>query len=158
MREQLRCLRSGKHPKTLQSIPPPIPLRQWEAINANKNNQPPDDTMTQRPPPNITDDGTSFTQAFLRRGRPDQPTSGDPDGSGSSQTKRSRTTPMHRLQVRIALDSAEARGMKRSLEQFLSKDELDDPDLITFWVDDIPPSPLSAPPLSPLSIPKAPNA
>ena len=71
MREQLRCLRRGKHPKTLQSLPPPIPIRQWEAINANMNNQPPDDTLAQQPPPNITDDGTSFTQAFLRRGRPD---------------------------------------------------------------------------------------
>ena len=34
MREQLRCLRTGKHPKTLRSIPPPIQLKYWEELKA----------------------------------------------------------------------------------------------------------------------------
>ena len=34
MREQLRCLRTGKHPRTLMSLPPPIPLDQWKLQQA----------------------------------------------------------------------------------------------------------------------------
>ena len=77
MRGQLKVLRSGRHPKTFESIPPPIPLRVWAASCLN----PPTEleptvarSLGSKPAPVILDDGPPFTQAFLKRGvrgRPD---------------------------------------------------------------------------------------
>ena len=65
-------------------------------------------------PPNIADDGTEFTRAFIRRGRGEDATHRRP--SITERAKRLRTAPLERL---------------------LTPAELLDPELVDFWTDDV---------------------
>ena len=130
---QLRVLRSGRHPNTLRSIPPPVPLAEWlssraEAEAAAASDQgataPQHPSSPPRAAPAIAADGTELTDAFLRRGQ--VPTSTD-----------ERLPPIKRLKMRQAAAALRASGIKRKLEEFLNEAERDDPDLISFWSDDV---------------------
>ena len=134
MREQLRCLRAGVHPKTLLSIPPPVPLQQWEATKLARANPDPSPSTAPKLPPSLEDDGTEFTSAFLRRGCPS--TSLLDSSTEDRQPKRARVTPIQKLRLKIALGNAEQKGFKRKLELLLTSVELEDPDLIGFWTDE----------------------
>ena len=125
MRGQLKVLKSGRHPKTLLPIPPPVPLAVWESSKHTPPTVPPPTSIEQTTQPlNIHDDGTELTQAFIRRGRP-------------TETQDDHLPPIKRLKNKLASRALQASSNKRKLEEFLSVAELADPDLIDFWNDDI---------------------
>ena len=74
---QLKVLLSGRHPKTFQPIEKPIALNVWLARDSDVGNlstaitvwrgRGSEDWPIQRPP-NLEDDGTALTQAFIRKG------------------------------------------------------------------------------------------
>ena len=168
VREQLRCLRTGKHPKTLRSIPPPIQLKYWEELKAAALTVKDRTPAEPRPTPNIEDDGSYFNDAFRRRGIPEASTEAGSAAAAAGPTttaeqqqtdrpaKKPRASPLHRLHLRQAWNRAEAKGIKRKLVALLHQDMLDDPDLITFWTDDDPaPSEETSPPR--LNPPRSPS-
>jgi len=74
---QLKVLQSGRHPKTFESIQRPIALNVWLARDSDVGNlstaisvwrgRGSEDWPIQGPP-NLEDDGSAFTQAFIRKG------------------------------------------------------------------------------------------
>ena len=76
---QLKVLLAGRHPKTSRPLPKPVSLKQWQATKAVQHEQCQDIEIwrgrgsTDWPiqnPPRLEDDGTEFTRAFLRKGKP----------------------------------------------------------------------------------------
>ena len=123
MRGQLKVLKSGRHPKTLLPIPPPVPLAEWErSMLAPRTANPPTRSEQATLPPDIPDDGAELTRAFIRRGRP-------------AERQGDHLPPIKRLRTKLASRALQASSNKRRLEDFLSVSELADPDLIDFWND-----------------------
>ena len=74
---QLKVLLSGRHPKTFEPILKPIALNVWLARDSDVGNLSTAITVWRgrgsedwpiQGPPNLEDDGSAFTQAFIRKG------------------------------------------------------------------------------------------
>ena len=80
---QLKVLLSGRHPKTFEPIEKPIALNVWLARDSDVGNLSTAITVWRgrgsedwpiQGPPNLQDDGSALTQAFIRKGvRPIDP-------------------------------------------------------------------------------------
>lgn len=125
---QLARLRAGEHPETRKTLNLPIPIEEWKVnVEKRKNAGPTQDALhhSPRPPPAISRDGTEFTRAFIRRGKPaEAPVLGGPLNRITARLKRTNATtetepPLKRTRVKV--------------EEFLNSTELADADLVGFW-------------------------
>ena len=126
---QLARLRTGVHPETRKTLNFPIPIDEWKANVERRRNAVPTQATEQHPaspPPAIGDDGTEFTRAFIRRGRPE----------GTS----AQVNPVDRIRAKLkrtnAVTEAELPDTKKTkvkVEHFLNDTELADTDLVDFW-------------------------
>ena len=81
--------------------PPTVPLRQWEAsLLIPREPIPPNPPRTSLPPA-IPDDGTQFTQAFLRRGK-------------WQLSDDDQVPPVERIRARILAEAADS-GMTKAM-------------------------------------------
>ena len=125
---QLARLRAGEHPETRKTLNLPIPIEEWKAnVEKRKNAKPTQDALhhSPRPPPAISDDGTEFTRAFIRRGRPDEaPVHGGPLDKITARLKRANAA--------TETEQPRPKRTKVKVEEFLNSIDLADPDLVEF--------------------------
>ena len=161
MYKQLKRLQSGIHPETRKAIHLPIPIEEWKASLAQRRTQLAalgEQHEQTRAPPAIADDGTAFTQAFLRRGRTESSTASTSIERIRARLKETATSQLEEHPKKAKTSGAKVQqrlrastGVSQQREQqqgtsatkraaltvgdFLTEAERADSELVGFWID-----------------------
>jgi len=132
------------HPETRKPIHLPVPIEEWKAAVAKRQlpaaaRQQVEDS---REAPNIADDASAFTQAFLRRGKTDggclKPNAVERIKAKlrSQQPESIADSKRRRIETLSKSDGQKQQPARVTVHEFLTQAELDDVDLVEFWDSD----------------------
>ena len=137
MAAQLRALQKGRHPETKAKLGAPATMTKLNGTDtAVETVNSPRSSVTclaaDQDLPTIDRDGTEFSEAFRRRGK-----------------KRAGEQPAGTIRERVRARQAEqliqASRNKRKIQELLTQNELNDPDLVEFWSEPIGAADLAVP-------------
>ena len=122
MATQLRMIRRGQHPVTKAQLGPPTAVHHLNT-GADEEQYGSGERREPKDRPCIDDDGTAFSDAFRRRGIPQEAAS-------------STTTLWERIRTKVVDELLQQCGNGALVRSFLNQAEVTDPELVAFWTAD----------------------
>lgn len=120
MAAQLRALRKGRRPETKAKLGAPVTLHKFNSTGTSETDHPPAASREHPGTPTIDRDGTEFSEALRRRGR-------------KQVEERPADTILARVRTKVAGQLLQASSNKRKIQEVLTPDEQNDPDLVDIW-------------------------